>query len=185
MKYSFPLTPAFFVYPALLLPSWLTYPRWPFSFFIHNSKAGNLTDLKLPPFSILNPNLLPQKRTQAPHFCGYFFSSFVIWLQGQKNQFGGNRMEAEAFMLNVCAVILAPHVMMWNAANVEKRRANMNVMCPQQEMGHRKSTLLQLETHIVNALVVYANGSQLLTQKRSLALIYPFSLMLSLLFWPE
>ena len=113
MKYSFPLTPAFFVYPALLLPSWLTYPRWPFSFFIHNSKAGNLTDLKLPPFSILNPNLLPQKRTQAPHFCGYFFSSFVIWLQGQKNQFGGNRMEAEAFMLNVCAVILAASTPMW------------------------------------------------------------------------
>ena len=102
---------------------------------------------KLPPFSIFHGNPICT-------FLGSFFPSSLTHFWGychfgprtEKSILWKPDEEAKAFMLlNMCAVIfaavLAPHVMMWNAANVEKRRANMNVMCPQQEMGHRKSTL--------------------------------------------
>ena len=160
MKYSFPLTPE----------SWAT-ADWPtqddlFPPFIHTKQVIWGTP-KLPPFSISWKSNL--------HIFGLFFSpSFSTHFWGYCH-FGPRTEksilwkpdEAKAFMLlNMCAVIfavLAPHVMMWNAANVEKRRANMNVMCPQQEMGHRKSTLYYYWAR---------NGSQLLTQKRTAQYMY-------------
>ena len=82
--------------------SWLTYPRWPFSSF-HSHKAGNLRDTQIATFF----NIM---EIQSAHFWALFFlllfphifEVIVILVQGQKNQFCGNRMRPKHSCCSIC-----------------------------------------------------------------------------------